>query len=66
MHMAVAQQSLAMVRTLDTYGADARLANMDGVSAIDVAITQNIRDIKLHFMANNKYKRVDFSARVAH
>ena len=64
MHMAVAQQSVAMVRTLDQYGADARIKNKDGVSAIDVAITQDIRDIKLHFMSNNKYRKESFSARV--
>ena len=51
MHMAVAQQSLAMVRVLDTYGADARLKNMDDISSIDVAISENIRDIKLHYMS---------------
>lgn len=63
MHMAVAQQSLAMVRVLDNYGADARIKNMDDISAIDVSITENIRDVKLHYMANNKYKRHNFSAR---
>ena len=51
MHMAVAQQNLQMVRLLDTYNADARIKNMDGVSAIDIAITEDIRDIKLHFMS---------------
>jgi len=51
MHMAVAQQSLAMVRVLDNYGADARIKNMDDISAIDVAISENIRDVKLHFMS---------------
>jgi hypothetical protein len=49
--MAVAQQSLAMVRILDNYGADAKIKNMDDISAIDVAISENIRDIKLHFMS---------------
>ena len=51
MHMAVAQQSLPMVRVLDTYGSDARTKNMDEVSAIDVALSEDIRDIKLHFMS---------------
>jgi len=51
MHMAVAQQSLTMVRILDNYGADAKIKNMDDISAIDVAISENIRDIKLHFMS---------------
>lgn len=64
MHLAVAMQSLSMVRILDNYGADARLQNMDDVSAIDFAITQDIRDIKLHFMSQSKYRHLDFSARV--
>ena len=63
MHLAVASQSLQMVRTLDNYGADARLKNVDDVSAIDIAISENIRDVKLHFMANNKYKSENFAAR---
>jgi len=63
MHLAVAQQSIAMVRVLDTYGADGRIKNMDGISAIDVAISEDIRDIKLHFMSQTKYRNTDFSAR---
>ena len=62
MHMAVAQQSVAMVRTLDNYGADARIRNMDDVSAIDLAVSQDIRDIKLHFMSNRKYVKENFSS----
>ena len=40
-----------MVRVLDNYGADAKIKNMDDISAIDVAISENIRDVKLHFMS---------------
>jgi len=40
-----------MVRLLDNYGADARVKNEDGMSAIDVAISEDIRDIKLHYMS---------------
>ena len=65
MHMAVASQSLQMVRVLDNYGADARLKNIDGISAIDVALSEDIRDIKLHYMANNKYKNENFTARMS-
>ena len=64
MHLAVAMQSLPMVRILDTYGANANIENMDSVSAIDFAITQDVRDIKLHFMSQSKYKHLDFSARL--
>ena len=40
-----------MVRVLDTYGADAKIKNMDDVSAIDIAESEDIRDIKLHFLS---------------
>lgn len=56
MHLAVAQQSVALVRVLDDYGADARIKNIDDVSAIDVAISEDIRDIKLHFISKSKYR----------
>ena len=61
MHIAVASRSIQMVRALDNAGADARLRNIDGVSAIDVAVTENIRDIKLHFMQNARYQNEKFS-----
>jgi hypothetical protein len=38
------------VRLLDEFGADATLKNEQEVNSIDVSITENIRDIKLHFM----------------
>ena len=53
-----------MVRVLDNYGADARIQNMDDVSAIDVAISEDIRDLKLHFMSQSKYRSQNFSARI--
>jgi len=52
-----------MVRILDNYGADARHKNVDDISAIDVAISEDIRDIKLHFMSQSKYRSFNFSAR---
>ena len=64
MHLAVGMQSLALVRVLDNYGADARIKNIDDISAIDVAISEDIRDIKLHFMSQSKYRSCNFSARV--
>ena len=36
---------------------------MDGVSAIDIAVTEDIKDIKLHFMSQTKYKNVNFATR---
>ena len=51
MMFAVSAKNLSMVRMLDEYGADATIKNLDGVCAIDVALTEDLRDIKLHFMA---------------
>ena len=51
MHFAVAAKNLSIVRMLDEYNADAALKNTDEVCAIDLAITEDLRDIKLHYMA---------------
>ncbi len=51
MHFAVAAKNLSMVRMLDEYGANATYKNIDGICAIDVAITEDMRDIKLHFLS---------------
>lgn len=47
----MAAKNLSMVRMLDDYGADGTSKNNDGVCAIDVSITEDMRDIKLHFLA---------------
>lgn len=51
MHFAVAGKNLTMVRLLDEYNADATIKNVDDVCPIDIAVTEDFRDIKLHFMA---------------
>lgn len=51
MHFAVAAKNLSMVRMLDDYGANGTNRNADGICPIDVAITEDMRDIKLHFLA---------------
>jgi len=51
MHLAVANKNLSLVRLLDEYNGDGRLMNIDGVSAIDIALNEDFRDIKLHFMS---------------
>ena len=63
MHMAVAQRNVNIVRILDTYNADARVTNMDGVSPIDIAVSEDIRDIKLFFMSQKKYSNINFANR---
>ena len=51
MHYACAANNLSIVRLLDEYNADATIKNVVGVSSIDVAITEDLKDIKLHFMS---------------
>jgi len=50
-----------MVRLLDQYNADASIKNNDGINPIDIAVTEDIKDIKLHFLSQRKYKNIDFS-----
>jgi hypothetical protein len=50
MHFAVAAKNLSIVRMLDDYSADATLKNKDGICPIDIAITEDLKDIKFHFM----------------
>ena len=40
-----------MVRLLDLYNADASIKNSDGISPIDIAVTEDIKDVKLHFLS---------------
>ena len=61
MHVAVSSKQIQMVRLLDLYNADASVKNSDGISPIDIAVTEDIKDIKLHFLSQRKYKKIDFS-----
>jgi ankyrin repeat protein len=61
MHLAVSLRNLTMVRLLDQYNADASIKNRDGVNAIDIAVTEDIKDVRLHFISQRKYKNMDFS-----
>jgi hypothetical protein len=51
MHFAVAARNYSIVRMLDEYGGDATIKNVDGVCPIDIALSEECREIKLHFMA---------------
>jgi len=61
MHFAVSTMNLSLVRMLDEYNADASIQNVEGLSPIDIAVAHDIKDIKLHFMAQPKYKSYDFT-----
>lgn len=51
MHFAVASQNLSIARMLDEYNADATIKNDDGICPIDIALSEDMKDIKLHFMS---------------
>ncbi len=61
MHIAVSSKNLPLVRLLDQYNADASIKNNDGINPIDIAVTEDIKDVKLHFLSQRKYKNIDFS-----
>jgi ankyrin repeat protein len=49
--MAVATENISIVKLLDENGADATIQNEDGACPIDIAITDNLKDIVLYFMS---------------
>jgi|LakMenEpi03Aug12_release.lakeMendotaPanAssembly.Ray.scaffolds.fasta_scaffold3493821_1 ankyrin repeat protein len=51
MHLAVSLRNLTLVRLLDEYFADATIKNIDEVSAIDVSVNEDIKNIKYHFIS---------------
>ena len=53
-------KNLAIVRLLDEYDGDARIKNKAEMSPIDLTIIDDIKDIKLHFMAQSKYSDLSF------
>jgi ankyrin repeat protein len=61
LHYAVAGRNLRLVKILEEYGSDGTQLNIDEVSPIDMSITEDIKDIKMHFMSLPKYKNFDFA-----
>jgi hypothetical protein len=61
MHVAVSMDNLALVKLLDEYGADATIVNNDEVCPIQMAIDEDIKEIKLYFMSQQKYKNYNFN-----
>ena len=62
LHMAVASRSLSIVRVLEEYNGDATIQNKDGITAIDIALTEEIKDVKLYLMSSPKYKHYEFGS----
>ena len=61
MHFAVSNNNLRSVRLLDEYGANAALMNVDDICPIDISITEDLKDIKMHFLGQSKYSEFDFT-----
>ena len=61
MHFAVSSNNLRTVRLLDEYGASATSVNVDEICAIDIALTEDFKDIKMHFLGQSKYADFDFT-----
>ena len=55
MHFAVSNNNLRSVRLLDEYGANATSLNIDEICPIDISITEDLKDIKMHFLGQSKY-----------
>jgi ankyrin repeat protein len=56
MHLAIGMKSLPLVRLLDQYYADANVQNIDKVTPLEIAITENIRDIKMYLLSQKRYQ----------
>lgn len=54
-------ENIKIVRLLDENNGNGMAKNKDGVTPIDMAITEDLREIKLHFMAQQKYRTVSFN-----
>ena len=61
MHYAVANKNLNLVKLLEDNNANALIKNEDGICPIDIAISEDLRDIKLQFMGKAKYTSYDYS-----
>lgn len=49
-----------MVRLLEEYNADARIKNNNEMSAIDLAVVNDQKELKLFFMSKTKYGSESF------
>lgn len=56
LHLAVANKNLQIVKLLDSKFADATIKNIDDISALDLALNEDIREIKRYFLGLQKYK----------
>ena len=56
LYFAVSKRNLKMVKLLEEFGADATIQNSDGICPLDLSITEDIKEIKMHFQKLSKYR----------
>lgn len=49
-----------MIKLLDEFDADARIKNGNDMSAIDLAVTEDLKEQKIFFMSRAKYSSEKF------
>ena len=54
-HLAVAKRNINLVQLLEDYHCDATIKNIDNISALDVALTEDLPQIKAFYMGKRKY-----------
>ena len=52
---------MRIVKSLEEFGGNATIRNEDDVCAIDTAITEDFKEIKMWFLSQSKYKTFDFT-----
>lgn len=60
MHFAVKKRNMSMIKLLDEFDADARIKNGNDMSAIDLAVTEDLKEQKIFFMSRAKYSSEKF------
>lgn len=61
-HFAVLNGSTALVHALEEYNGNAMIKNNNEVTAIDLSVEQNHKELRLYFRGNAKYKDYDYAA----
>ena len=60
MHYAVMKGDTRLVKLLDDFGGDAKIKNKSDLSAIDMTITNDVKDAKVFFMSRPQYSQESF------
>lgn len=60
MHYAVMKEDIKMVKLLDEFGADAKIKNQSDMSAIDISVSEDLKEVKVFFMSRSQYSQESF------